>query len=143
MSNKAKIVLGVGAITLTLLLGVVIVGVRWFFANKDRIAATTRRTIDEGARFGRTHAPSECPAEAMRRAAECTEGAFCATFTNFFLGQCVQMREPDEALCAGVPPAPRPTEPNTWPQQRCTELGHGDRGCVNTMQFIQGYCHRP
>jgi hypothetical protein len=30
-----------GAITLTLVLGVVIVGVRWFFANKDRIGATT------------------------------------------------------------------------------------------------------
>ncbi len=76
MSNTAKILLGVGAITLTLVLGTVVVGVRWFFANKDRIGAAGQRAIDEGARFGRAHVPSECPAEAMRRATECTEGAF-------------------------------------------------------------------
>ena len=117
--------------------------VRWFFVNGDRIQRDTHAAIDDGRRFGIAHPPSDCVGEAVRRGAACTS-VMCRGNTNLFFAQCLQMKDRDEATCAGVPESRFAPAGVSWGLERCRELGQpGNSFCLGTMQAVQSYCHAP
>jgi hypothetical protein len=140
LSTAAKVGIAVAMLIVSSCIFAIVGGIYWTVRNADRVNTATRKAIDDGRRFGQTHAQPECPEEAIRWGARCSS-PLCATQSTFFLVQCLQMKERDDALCAGVPGAANANSLR-WVRSQCAALGHGSTAsCFHVMQTVEGYCN--
>lgn len=128
------------AVLLLLVLIVGFLAYRWWSANKDEIANSTREAVVAGAAAAEGRDEEACVALARERAAG-AEGVFEAAGSGMFLRACLENAAESPGLCEGVPASGEFRASIQWVRERCAAEGPGNAAsCSPRMQAVQEFC---
>ena len=127
------------------LIGLAAVGgfVWWIAANKDRLLAEGKESIEEAQRYAASHEQKECVDEGLARANRCG-GLMCETNASVFTTACIREAEISPGFCDEVPERTEIIAMSRWAIAECKRRGKGNvQRCQRLMQGVAEACHQP
>jgi hypothetical protein len=142
VSTGGKVLLTIACIFIALIVVAAVlfsVGAYWFTQNKDRIAAGAKKSMEDGAAFGRQTDNQGCVDEALARHKR-DNGFTSAIANNLFLQGCLRASRPTPNFCDAVPRQSEITKSISWRLDKCAEAGVNDQYCGNLFAQVQTFC---
>lgn len=131
------------ALGLTLLCGVGVGGVVWWFkANAERLRDDGQRRIAEGQAFARDTDADGCVNEALARL-DVADGFVAQAELKVFLRACLEhtLHRPD--FCEGLPRLSELVPAASWSVANCNARGARDtKACGRLMQAVLEFCEQ-
>ena len=133
------LLIGCGVLILAAGVGVILL-VRFWNANKDKIRAQADAARTEAREFGRNATDSQCVAKALERYRN-DRSIIGEAKARVWLAGCLETSQKESGFCDNVPSKDEIMRTVTWRLGECSRLGFdGDKGCTRILTEVQDYC---
>ncbi|HYH06334.1 MAG TPA: hypothetical protein VEK11_04655 [Thermoanaerobaculia bacterium] len=140
MPKWAKVLLVVMACGFFLVVGVVLVAVRWVKSNAGEWREQGKAVQAEAVAFGQGKDANACVDEAFARLDRC-ESLMCEAQSKLFLSSCLRTASKPPDFCQGVPKRDEILAGAKWTIAECARRGFSDnQRCHRVISAIQEVC---
>ncbi len=124
--------------------GVLVMAAGYFFVKSQApgLVENSRKTIEEGAKYGRGKKDALCVTHVMKRAQPCGEYELkCQVGNAVYLQACLKASQPTTAFCAAVPSESQLMESVKWRVAVCKSYPKvKPRVCQSIQAMVQKHC---
>jgi hypothetical protein len=146
MSTVGKVILGVGAVFLAIVILVVAGVAYWWTRGGGRemgqaIKEGVQKSEKEGRDFGQNIESDRCVDEAISRDRK-SSSMTSAISNSIFLQGCLRTAHESAGFCTGVPKPTQIIDSPKWQIDQCRKRGAGnDQFCPQLMKQVQDHCY--